>query len=102
MARLKPLSSMNTTHIPADVRRQVIERAQQRCEYCSIHEDDSYFGMQVDHVISEKHGGATELGNLALACVFCNRAKGSDIGSLDRERSRSVLWPYRIRLNYLP
>ncbi len=33
-------------------------------------------------MISEKHGGATESGNLAYACTCCNRAKGSDIGSV--------------------
>lgn len=33
-------------------------------------------------MISEKHRGATTAENLAYACVFCNRAKGSDIGSL--------------------
>jgi hypothetical protein len=35
----------------------------------------------VDHIISEKHGGLTEEGNLALACVTCNRAKGSDVAT---------------------
>lgn len=29
-----------------------------------------------------KHGGPTSFENLALACTFCNRAKGSDIGSI--------------------
>lgn len=33
-------------------------------------------------IISEKHGGPTEAQNLALACTFCNRYKGSDIGSI--------------------
>jgi len=36
----------------------------------------------VDHVVSEKHGGATESGNLAYACTCCNRAKGADLGSV--------------------
>lgn len=39
-------------------------------------------GCQVDHIISEKHGGATTLDNLAYACTFCNWHKGSDIASL--------------------
>jgi hypothetical protein len=47
-----------------------------------VHESDTYLGCQVDHVVSEKHGGVTEIGNLALACTLCNRAKGSDVGSL--------------------
>jgi HNH endonuclease len=47
-----------------------------------VHEDDAYFGSQVDHVISEKHGGATNADNLAYACTPCNHNKGSDVGSI--------------------
>jgi hypothetical protein len=47
-----------------------------------IHEEDTFFGCEVDHILSEKHGGPTEEANLALACLFCNRNKGSDIASV--------------------
>jgi HNH endonuclease len=50
-----------------------------------IHQDDAASCHQVDHIISEKHGGQTELANLALSCLFCNRRKLSDIGSIDPE-----------------
>lgn len=73
---------MSTTYIGAELRRQVIQRAANCCEYCLIHEDDTFFGCQIDHIISEKHGGTTDSENLALACSFCNWHKGSDIGSL--------------------
>ena len=73
---------MSRTYIPAETRRLVAERAQRRCEYCLIHEDDTYFGCQIDHIVSEKHGGSSALENLAYACTFCNRNKGSDIGSI--------------------
>lgn len=72
---------MSVTYIPADVRRAVIERAGRACEYCRIHESDTLMGCHVDHVISEKHGGLTVVENLAYACAFCNRSKGSDVGS---------------------
>lgn len=39
--------------------------------------------MKIDHVIAEKHGGATHLDNLAFACWRCNRHKGSDLTSFD-------------------
>lgn len=71
-----------TSYISAELRRLVVDRAEQMCEYCLIHEDDTFFGCQVDHIISEKHGGPTAAQNLALACTFCNRYKGSDIGSI--------------------
>ena len=71
-----------TSYVSAQLRREVDSRANNLCEYCLIHEDDTYLGCQVDHVIAEKHGGATEANNLSYACTFCNRAKGTDIGSI--------------------
>src|SRR5690348_3130695 len=55
----------------------------ERCEYCLIHERDSGFPHQIDHVISRKHGGASTFENLALACILCNRYKGADVASID-------------------
>ena len=72
---------MSVTYIPAKLRRQVIARAAGRCEYCRIPEDATINGCEVDHAIAEKHNGATNEGNLAYACFFCNRSKGSDLGS---------------------
>ena len=73
---------MSTTSIGAALRRQVIARAESVCEYGLIHEDNTFFGCHVDHVLREKHGGLTQADNLTLACTFCNLHKGSDIGSL--------------------
>jgi hypothetical protein len=39
-------------------------------------------GCEVGHIVSRKHGGRTDFANLALSCARCNRAKGSDIGSI--------------------
>jgi hypothetical protein len=71
-----------SSYVSAALRRLVAVRADFLCEYCLIHEDDAVFGCEVDHIISEKHGGPTDAENLAYACTFCNRAKGSDIGSM--------------------
>jgi len=71
--------------ISQEVRQLVIERADRVCEYCLIHEDDTFYGCHIDHIISVKHGGPTLPENLACACAVCNRAKGSDIGSIDWE-----------------
>ncbi|VAW42835.1 hypothetical protein MNBD_CHLOROFLEXI01-4554 [hydrothermal vent metagenome] len=73
---------MSSTYIEVDLRNLVISRANRLCEYCLIHEDDTYWGCQIDHIISEKHDGATHADNLANACTFCNRHKGSDVGSV--------------------
>jgi hypothetical protein len=69
-------------YIDAELRRFVAERAGYCCEYCLLHVNDTYLGCEIDHIISLKHGGKAETDNLAYSCVFCNRHKGSDIGSL--------------------
>jgi len=77
-------------YISEQLRRLVAKRANNLCEYCLIHEEDTFFSCQVDHIISFKHGGKTEAENLAYACAFCNRNKGSDIGSILEPNSRFV------------
>jgi hypothetical protein len=72
------------------LRRFVAERAAYRCEYCLLHEDDSYSPHQVDHIISRKHGGLSDSNNLAYACLRCNVWKGSDVGSIDNQTGRFV------------
>jgi HNH endonuclease len=84
-------------HIPTEIRRQVIARAHECCEYCLIHQDDAATAHQVDHVIALKHGGQTNLANLALACQLCNRYKGSDLTTLDRD-SRELVPLFNPRL----
>lgn len=81
---------MSSTYINADLRRLVITRADNLCEYCLLHEDDTYFGCEVDHIISEKHGGLTNSVNLAYACMSCNRNKGSDVGSIVMPLERNI------------
>lgn len=77
--------------IPDRLRRQVRERAQRRCEYCLVHEEDTYYPHDPDHIIAEKHGGVTTFENLALACFPCNRFKGSDLASIDPASQKIVI-----------
>ncbi|MFO7985151.1 MAG: HNH endonuclease signature motif containing protein [Desulfatiglandaceae bacterium] len=74
-----------SSYISEHLRQAVALRADHLCEYCLIHEEDTFFGCEVDHIISLKHGGVTESDNLAYACFFCNRRKGSDIGSVSND-----------------
>jgi hypothetical protein len=98
---------MTGSYVSAALRRDVIERANGRCEYCRFPSDASLLSFEIEHIIAEKHGGATSLENLALACPFCNRAKGSDLGSIDPESGdlisffnpRTQTWPDHFRLD---
>lgn len=69
-------------YIAREIRQLVIHRAFQFCEYCLLHESQSFIGFEVDHIISIKHGGSNEASNLAYACHYCNQYKGSDIGTI--------------------
>jgi len=68
--------------ISAELRQTIADRANGLCEYCLIAEADTFYGCEVDHIISLKHGGSSKPENLAYACALCNRAKGSDVGSV--------------------
>jgi len=76
--------------IPEAIRNFVLTRAQGRCEYCLLHQDDSIVRHNVDHIIALKHEGSAKESNLALACVECNQNKGSDIATLDPHDGRLV------------
>ncbi len=76
--------------VSPETRQIVVVRAHHVCEYCLIAEDDAFFKFQIEHIISRKHGGSSELENLALSCVFCNRYKGSDIASLNPQTNELV------------
>jgi hypothetical protein len=71
------------TDISDALRSEVAARAKHRCEYGLIHEDDTGFRLQVDHIVGRKHGGLSVAGNLAYACVLCNRSKGSEVASVN-------------------
>ncbi|MEM1326958.1 MAG: HNH endonuclease [Bacteroidota bacterium] len=66
-------------YVSREIRVKVEERANFRCEYRRIHADDSFLPLQIEHIISLKHGGGSELENLALACPHCNQNKGTDL-----------------------
>ena len=79
------------TYIPDPLRRLVVSRAKNCCEYCLMPQAAKLFTFEVDHIIAEKHRGATHEDNLCLSCLDCNRAKGSDFASFDPETEAVAL-----------
>jgi HNH endonuclease len=71
--------------IKQKVRQTVQTRAESRCEYCHIPDMVTSHTYHVDHIIAIKHDGSDELSNLAWSCLHCNRHKGTDIASYDRD-----------------
>lgn len=76
--------------IPAALRRLVIERAGDHCEYCGIAQISQIATFHIDHVIPAAAGGATTVDNLALACVSCSLRKGARLTAHDPASGRIV------------
>lgn len=70
------------SYISKSIKEKVIDRAKEKCEYCLINIQFSYFPFHIEHIISIKHGGDSDFENLALACPICNINKGTDLGSI--------------------
>jgi 5-methylcytosine-specific restriction endonuclease McrA len=65
-------------------RALVRQRADNRCEYCQIHQDDSPLAaLHIEHIRPLKHGGSDDESNLCLACIDCNLHKGSNLTGVD-------------------
>jgi HNH endonuclease len=69
--------------VPANLRRQVIKRAANCCEYCGLAQTGQEATFHVDHVVPVVAGGQSTLENLALACVSCSLRKSARLVWVD-------------------
>ena len=76
--------------IPAYLRRLVIQRADNRCEYCGISQVGQVATFHIDHIVPVVAGGETTSENLALACVSCSLRKGARQALEDWETGEAV------------
>lgn len=76
--------------ISPHLRRQVVQRARGRCEYCGLAQAGQEATFHIDHVIPVVTGGPTTLDNLALACVSCSLRKGARQSARDPDDGSEV------------
>lgn len=76
--------------IPVALRRLIIQRADNRCEYCGISQIGQVATFHIDHVLPVVAGGETTPENLALACVSCSLRKGARQALKDSETGEVV------------
>lgn len=81
---------MNPSRTPQRLRRKVIERARELCEYCKNQQELMIEEFEVDHIYPKALGGPTTLDNLALACPHCNGKKFTKIRGIDPLTRRRV------------
>ncbi len=68
----------------AAIRREIRERAKDRCEYCRLPQSAAPFlTFHVEHIQASQHIGDDSLSNLCLACPHCNLHKGPNLATLD-------------------
>lgn len=58
-------------------RRNLMRRDDARCQYCGRR--PGHAELSIDHVVPRARGGETSWENCVLACVQCNRRKGSKL-----------------------
>lgn len=78
------------SNLSDSLRQLVVERANSHCEYCLLPQSISLHKHEPDHIVPRQHGGETEINDLALACMRCNRYKGPNIGSFDPQTGKLV------------
>ncbi len=77
-------------HIPAQLRRLVLGRSGERCEYCRLSQAGQEAAFHIDHVTPVAAGGESSADNLALACVSCSLRKGAKQIAVDPETATEV------------
>jgi len=76
--------------IPARLRRLVVLRAGDRCEYCRLAQKGQEATFHVDHILPKVAGGRTAAANLALACVSCSLRKEARRSAIEPNTNRRV------------
>jgi hypothetical protein len=80
------------------LRQEVIQRANNRCEYCGLSQLGQEATFHIDHIHPVTSGGETNSDNLALACVSCSLRKGARTVAIDPQSEQEVSL-YHPRLN---
>ena len=76
--------------ISASLANLVRSRAAFCGEYCLLPVQASLVSFEIDHIIAKKHGGKSDIENLALSCFYCNSAKGPNIAGIDSDTGSIV------------
>lgn len=60
--------------ISPELRQTVAARGNLLCEYCLVAEADTFYGCEVDHIVSLKHGGSSEADKTELHEILKQRS----------------------------
>ncbi|MEP0924348.1 HNH endonuclease [Leptolyngbya sp. ST-U4] len=80
----------STVSIPNHLRRQFIEEAGYRCEYCKTSSQLTETPLIMEHIIPQLLDGSDERSNLAASCYPCNELKSAKTHAIDPETGQLV------------
>jgi hypothetical protein len=72
--------------VPVFLRRLVIQRAEDRCEYCGISQLGQVATFHIDHIIPSVAGGETTAENLALEFARRFQCRGRHLPLLHEQQ----------------
>lgn len=81
---------MSRTHIAPEVRQRVADASRHHCGYCQTQEAIIDMPLEIDHIVPEAAGGASDEANLWLACPRCNQHKCAQTHAVDKETGERV------------
>ena len=82
---------MAKAYIAPLLRSRVTDAARQRCGYCRTSRQVIGPLLEIDHIVPQALGGASDENNLWLACPLCNRYKSSQTEAVDPQLQEIVL-----------
>ena len=77
--------------ISKSIREQIINQADNRCEYCRSSSRLTGIPLVIDHIVPTSLTGSNEIDNLCAACYRCNEFKGAKITSNDPVTNEFIL-----------
>lgn len=78
------------SYISTALRKLVIRRAGNRCEYCRLSQKGQEATFHLDHIYPFVLGGETIAENLALACVSCSLRKNAKEKVIDPKTNQET------------
>lgn len=78
-----------------DIRQEVLERYNYRCQFCGVtedqHKDERGRGLDIHHIIPRRMGGDDTVKNLISVCVECHRTLESTQGDAIEQMKENLL-----------
>lgn len=89
---------MAQDYISTALRKLVLVRASNRCEYCKTSAEFATQSFTIEHIFPSSKGGLSKEDNLAFACGGCNSHKSDRTEALD-PLSESIVALFNPRQN---